>query len=193
VIIVKPKRGKMDFDNRQNASSVIEIRVEKVSRLFDTLDPLPFRQRDLDRHAEEFIVGWARELPWDQPIIVLVHLPSAEAATQAAEQLHESLKRYFDYRAEATTLELNELFRIGRWSLVVGITVLAVCLAIGQAVTGRLGPGYFGRFVEEGAIILGWVANWKPIEIFLYEWWPIIRRRNLYRRLALARVEVRPF
>ena len=37
----------------------------------------------------------------------------------------------------------------------------------------------------------GWVANWKPIEIFLYDWWPLARRRDLYRRLAAARVEVR--
>jgi hypothetical protein len=34
------------------------------------------------------------------------------------------------------------------------------------------------------------VANWKPIEIFLYDWWPLLRRRNLYRRLSEASVEV---
>jgi hypothetical protein len=39
--------------------------------------------------------------------------------------------------------------------------------------------------------ILGWVANWKPMEIFLYNWWPIAQRRNLYLRLSRAEVEVR--
>jgi len=42
-------------------------------------------------------------------------------------------------------------------------------------------------------LIFGWVANWRPIEIFLYEWWPIVRRRNLYRRLAAAEVDLTPF
>jgi hypothetical protein len=42
-------------------------------------------------------------------------------------------------------------------------------------------------------IIFGWVANWRPTEIFLYEWWPIVRRRNLYRRLSQARIELRPY
>jgi len=38
-------------------------------------------------------------------------------------------------------------------------------------------------------ILLGWVA--KPIEIFLYDRWPIAKRRDLYRRLAAASVELR--
>jgi hypothetical protein len=39
--------------------------------------------------------------------------------------------------------------------------------------------------------MLGWVANWKPIQIFLYEWWPLVRRRELYRRLSVASVKVK--
>jgi hypothetical protein len=35
----------------------IEVRVERLSQLFDTLDPFPFCERDLDKHAEEYIVG----------------------------------------------------------------------------------------------------------------------------------------
>ena len=37
------------------------------------------------------------------------------------------------------------------------------------------------------------MANWRPIEIFLYDWWPIVRRRDLYRRLGEAEVELRPY
>ena len=37
---------------------LIELRVNNVAQLFHTLDPFPFRERDLDKEAEEFIVGW---------------------------------------------------------------------------------------------------------------------------------------
>jgi hypothetical protein len=37
------------------------------------------------------------------------------------------------------------------------------------------------------------VANWRPIEIFIYDWLPVVRRRNLYQRLAAATVEVRVY
>src|SRR6266545_6709844 len=40
---------------------LIELRVNNVAQLLHTLDPFPFRGRDLDKEAEEFIVGWARE------------------------------------------------------------------------------------------------------------------------------------
>ena len=36
---------------------------EEVAQLFNTLDPFPFKERDLDSDVEEYIVGWARELP----------------------------------------------------------------------------------------------------------------------------------
>jgi hypothetical protein len=48
-----------------------------------------------------------------------------------------------------------------------------------------------GRLMEQSLLILGWVANWRPLEIFLYDWWPIRRRLILLRRLAAMPVEVR--
>lgn len=74
----------------------------------------------------------------------------------------------------------------------IGLGVLGLCLGIGQAITGLFGPSFVGRFVEEGLIIVGWVANWRPIAIFLYDWWPLARRRRLYERLAAASVVVKP-
>lgn len=60
----------------------IEVRVENISQLFDTLDPFPFPERDLDSDAEEYIVGWARELPQDQPIKLIVHVTAGQATEQ---------------------------------------------------------------------------------------------------------------
>jgi hypothetical protein len=54
-----------------------------------------------------------------------------------------------------------------------------------------MGEGPTTRIIQEGLVILGWVANWKPLETFLYDWWPLKRRADLYRRIAAARVEFR--
>jgi hypothetical protein len=53
---------------------------------------------------------------------------------------------------------------------VIGIVVLSVCVADGRLALAALGDTEFARVLQEGLIILGWVANWRPIEIFLYEW-----------------------
>lgn len=170
--------------------SVIEIQVDKIGQLFNTFDPTPFRDRDLDREAEEHIVNWARELPRNDPIAIVIYLPVAETANKHAHDLSQALNRYFNYLVEISTGDLKELFRIGRYSLMVGLLVLGACLTVGRILRETFPEGELGRFLNEGLVILGWVANWRPIEIFLYEWWPIARRRNLYRRLARADITV---
>jgi hypothetical protein len=180
----------MTADNPQHA---IELRVEKIAQLFHSLDPFPFRERDLDKEAEDYIVSWARELEADQPIAILVHIPESEAQSKAAQELREAFARYFSYRADLLQSELKELFRVGRRSLAIGITVLAVCLFSAHFLAGYFFEAPFRRLVEESLLILGWVANWRPIEIFFYDWWPIARRRDLYRRLATATVEIKAY
>jgi hypothetical protein len=176
-----------------NSTTPIQVRVENVAQLFDTLDPFPFPERDLDKDAEEYIVGWARELPRDEPITIVIHVPSAELSKHDPHILAEALNRYFEYRTGIVIRDLNELFRIGRTALLIGLAVLGFCLTAAQFAGRRLDDTPFSRFIQESLVILGWVANWKPIEIFLYDWWPLVRRRNLYRRLARASVELKPY
>jgi len=179
-----------DVERREGPPGRIEIQVAEIDQLFDTLDPFPFRERDLDKDAEEFIVGWAREFPRNQHFTIVVHIPESELAAEPARELGAAISQYFNYRARIVEQDLKELFRVGRTSLVIGLAVLAVCMLAAQAIAAVGGDGNVSRFTHESLIILGWVANWKPIEIFLYDWWPLARRRNLYRRLAAAEVTV---
>lgn len=179
--------------NQSAGKGEIEVRVEQVSQLFNSLDPFPFREKDLDKDAEEYIVGWARELPRDVPISIVVHLPENEVGAKPADEVGAALARYFEYRADLISRDLKDMFRLGRISLAIGVLVLAACLTLSQIIPGVIGPGALTRFAEESLIILGWVANWRPIQIFLYDWWPLLRRRNLYRRLASASVTLRSY
>ena len=179
--------------SRIDSCDPIELRVENIAQLFHTLDPFPFRERDLDKETEEFIVGWARELATDRAITIVVHLPEVAAQTSAARELKEALQGYFSHHAEAIQREINELFRVGRRSLAIGASILVACLLLSHAAGGYLADSPFRRLVEESFLILGWVANWRPLEIFLYDWLPPARRRDLYRRLAAANVELRPY
>jgi hypothetical protein len=177
----------------RHAPTPIEVRVENLSQLFDTLDPFPFPERDLDSDAEEYIVGWARELPRDEAIKLIVHVASGKGSDQDTKLIANALNRYFEYRAGIVSRDLNELFRVGRTALVIGLSVLALCLLVAQFTARQLGETPVSSFVQQSLIILGWVANWKPIETFLYDWWPLVRRRNLYHRLAQAEVEIRHY
>jgi hypothetical protein len=86
------------------SANAIELRIEELSQLFHSLDPFPFREKDLDKDAEEFIVGWARELPTDQQLRIIVHLPESQASTSEADEIGVALNRYFSHRARVIAL-----------------------------------------------------------------------------------------
>ena len=68
------------------AENLIEIRVNDIAQLFHTLDPFPFREKDLADEAEDYIVGWAREMPGNRPIKIVVHIPDTESQGKSIER-----------------------------------------------------------------------------------------------------------
>ncbi len=168
----------------------ISLRVRTLGQLFHSLDPAPFREKELDAEAETFIVGWAQDAPKDARFAIIVHLPRAEAERPDAPDVPYAVKSNFEYRAAQAGRDLRELLREGQYALLVGVPLLGACLLASQLITRYAEPSTLARLIRESLLILGWVANWRPIEIFLYAWWPIRRRQRLYERLARARVEV---
>ena len=169
--------------------NAIEIRLSSIDQLFHTLDPSPFREKDLYKDVEDFIVSWARELHTDLPFTIVVHLPEKQLTRPEAKEIGPAITGFFAYSAQEIGLELKELLRVGRRSLAIGIAVLVVSIVASQTVAANLES----KVLEESLIIFAWVANWRPTEIFLYDWWPLARRRRLYQRLAAAKVELKPY
>jgi hypothetical protein len=168
-------------------AGAIQFRVSRIDQLFHSFGPVPF----LDKEVEEYIVSWARMHAKDQPIKIIIHVPEKEARSKAANELAEAFAHYFGYHADLLQHDLNELYRDGRRFLAIGMTILVSCIVLSQIAAGNLAEGPFRRLLEQGLPILGWVANWRPLEILLYDWWPLARRRDLYRRLANASVEIK--
>jgi len=76
-----------------------------------------------------------------------------------SQELNEAFHRYFAGRAVAVQHELNELFRVGRRSLAIGIPILVACFISARFAAGYLSENPVQRLVEESLLILGWVAN----------------------------------
>lgn len=172
--------------------AIIEVRIRELGQIFNSLDPSPFTERDLDDDAEAYIVGWAREVDTKGPFQIVVHLPEAEAQKARERGLDDAIGNYFEYRTGMIERDLRDLFRVGRRSLAIGLAVLAVSIGLSQIVRKALPQWALGQLLAEGIIIFGWVANWRPAEILLYDVWAVRRRLDLYRRLANARVELKP-
>jgi hypothetical protein len=170
--------------------ALIEVRVGALTQLFNGLDPSPFREKDLDPNAEEFIVGWAREVPLDAPLGLLVHLDRPAGLPNEAALLGEAVREYFSHRGVASRQRLRRLFRVGRTSLVIGLTCLTATIVTGDLLSWALSGWHLVDVVRESLLIGGWVAMWRPLEIFLYDWWPIRAEARLADRLASMHVRI---
>ena len=170
-------------------SPVIEVRVTGLRQLFNAMDPSPFRERDLDPRAEAFIVGWASDLPRDAPLSLLVHLERACGQGDEAALLGDAIHQFFRQRALDTRRELRELLRRGRISLVISMVFLSAAMVASDLIDS-LTQRRFVQIFREGLLIGGWVAMWRPLEIFLYDWWPVRAQVRLFERLSTMPVSI---
>src|SRR5215472_7842454 len=129
-------------DRNGSKTHHIELNLRDVNQLFNTMDPSPFNERDLDHDAEEFIVSWARELPLRDPLALVVHLGALPQDRDAQAMIQEAIHHYFSYRLQLSRLEFRHLMQDGRKSLLIGVVFLAACLTIGNLVVGA-GTGTF--------------------------------------------------
>jgi hypothetical protein len=98
----------------------IELNLRDINQLFNTIDPSPFPDRDLDRSAEDFIVSWAQEFPIDEPVGLIIYLKKPPEGHRTSDLVVKAIHNYFTYRARLNHLEFKRLMRQGRTSLMVG-------------------------------------------------------------------------
>jgi len=168
---------------------VIEIRVSELAQLFNSLDPSPFPDKDLDDDAEEFIISWAKELPRHSRLLLRVRIAATPAEPDATATTREAVAAHFEHRREMAQLRFRRLMADGRLSLVIGLAFMATCVIIAEGLA-RFGSGPFIEILQTSFVIGGWVAMWRPLEILLYDWWPLLRERRIFQRLSDADVEI---
>lgn len=170
--------------------ALMEVRVAELRQLFNSMDPSPFRERDLDPSAEEFIVGWAQSVPASKPLALLVHLERPPGRPEEPQILKEAIRDFFRHESDRATRRLRQLFQRGRISLAIALLFLFALLGLGDVVATAMGGRKFGEILREGMVIGGWVAMWRPLEVFLYDWWPIRGQIRLYDRLSRMPVRI---
>ena len=172
---------------REGGDWLIELRLRELRQLFHHLDPAPFREKDLDPAAETYIDDAVREIGLAHPTHLVIHLPEAERGTADAHSLPDAIANYFGYRARQSRVELGRLLRRALANLAIGLLFLFACLTLRRSLqaTGS------DEVLAEGLLIIGWVALWRPVEMFLYDWWPLLRQRRRFEAIARMPVEIR--
>ncbi len=170
--------------------TTLRLRLSDLRRLFNSMDPAPFRERDLDGAAAAYIIDWARETPAGPPLSLEVFVDGKVTSADETRILQTAVGDFFQRRAAAKRREVRRLFRIGRISLVIGLVFVGAATAIAESLASVIPVERYARLVEDSLVIGAWVALWRPMEIFLYDWWPMVKDARLYDRLSRVAVSV---
>lgn len=170
--------------------TLIEVHVTDIRQLFDAMDPSPLQSRDLDPRTDAFIVDWAKDLPGESAITLVVYIDQLETA-ENHQMVATAVHRHFSAKADAAWRSLRELFARARVSLAIGLTCLAISLAASEVIKTWISPDGLAQVLRESLLIGGWVAMWRPMELLLYDWWPIRADARLLNQLATMPVEIR--
>lgn len=167
----------------------IDIVMKDARQLFDMRDPSPYRERDLDDDAVEYLLGAAREIGLRAQLRVAITIDGKPDAVLTPEVIVAAVRAHLEYERERQRRKVHEVLAQGRRSLAIGVGALAVLLSAAELTT--LLPGsHLLQIVHEGLVIIGWVAMWRPLELLLYDWWPHVEHRRIIDAVLAAEIVV---
>ena len=168
----------------------LSLQVREVEQLFNSMDPTPFLNKDLDPDAETFIETWASGFAPGSRFHITIHVEQWPLVGDPSKLLIGAIHNHFSYKAERTRNVLKHFLQEGRTSLIIGIVFVTLCLLVADYI-GKIDTQTIQHTIaRESLTIVGWVAMWRPIQVFLYDWWPLQRQIRLYQKLGSAHIKV---
>ncbi|MDD2439747.1 MAG: hypothetical protein PHD41_06000 [Methanosarcinaceae archaeon] len=178
------------FYSKTGNRIIIEIEVRNIWQIYNSFDPSPFPEKELEISAEQYIFDAVEELPFKTQLEMIFHLPSHTCPPEVESSLAKAVKKHFAYKTALAKTEMKRLLTRGRWDFLIGSFFLTACIVFSELLS-RFEPNLTTTLFSEGLLIIGWVAMWQPVNTFLYDWWPIRKRRKIYEKIVEMDIFVR--
>jgi len=92
---------------REGEAILIEISLNQVAQLFNSFDPSPFHEKELDEEADRYIFTAAREIGADKPFKLVIHLPAEAVHSPEARAIEAAIRGHFLYRLQTARRDLR--------------------------------------------------------------------------------------
>lgn len=177
--------------HKKNGKVLIEIKLSSIPQLFNSFDPAPFYEKEIDTSAEQYIVDIVKDFPKKTQFEILIYLPAEQCDCEEAKKIIPAIHTHFAYRALATDRKFRAKFRFGRWALLVGLSFMVIAM-IARQFAASLHNSFFAQLLSDSLLIIGWAAMWEPITVLLYELWPIVREKKIYEKISRMDIGIFP-
>ena len=170
---------------------LIEIKLSSVVQLFNTFDPAPFHEKELDSAAERYIIDTVNDFPAKTRFRIVIHLPADLVKTDRATQIVPAIHHHFEYKMLVTERKFRARFRYGRNAMIIGLSFLFIALVVRQLIS-TITNNLLTVLIADALLIIGWAAMWEPVTVLLYELWPVRQQKKTYERISKMEIVVLP-
>ena len=179
----------MFFKKREETPiKTIEIKISKIDQLFNSMDPSPFLEKDLDDDALDYIVDAVSEHHINTPQKIIIHLPKKEQKRINEGEIRESIKHFFRYKKSRAEKGIKAKIREGQINFGIAIIFLVVMITFNELVLQN-SKSVTIKIISESIFIISWVIMWKPISDMVYEWWPLQREKRRFHKISEMDIE----
>ena len=170
---------------------LIEIKLSSIMQIFNSFDPAPFHEKEIDTAAEHYIIDTVEDFPAKTKFKMVIYLPQELANSEQAQKIKPAIQHHFEYRMMGADRKFRSHFRYGRIALVIGLSFLAITLLARQVVSS-MSPDLAAQTFADALLIFGWAAMWEPITVLLYELWPILQTKKVYQKISEMEIDIVP-
>jgi len=176
---------------KEDGKILIEIKLSSVLQIFNSFDPAPFHEKELDSAAEHYIVDTVKDFPKKTLFRIIIYLPPDIASTERAQKIPQAIHNHFEYRMLVADRKFRLRFRHGRGSLLIGLTFLTIAL-LSRSLVSSLDNHFLAQLLADALLIIGWASMWEPVTVLLYELWPIIQQKKTYEKISQTEIRIVP-
>jgi len=174
----------------ENGTVLIEIKLSSILQMFNSFDPAPFHEKELDSDAEKYIVNIVNDFPAKTRFRIIIHLPADIADSNDAKKIVPAIHNHFQYKMLVADMQYRSRFRFGRSAMLIGLGFLAIALFV-RFLIASYSSQLVAQLLADTLLIVGWAAMWEPVTILLYQLWPIIKLKRTYEKISGMEIEIR--
>ncbi len=91
-------KGTEALYREQDGKLLIELELHNIMQIFNSFDPAPFHEKELDSEAEEYIYNTVGEFPLKKSLEIIIYAPLSEFDGETEHTLKEAIRNHFSYK-----------------------------------------------------------------------------------------------
>jgi hypothetical protein len=165
---------------------IIDLMVPTLDKLYNSYDPSPLHQREIDPAVMKMILSQVVVFPLSSDFELHLHMPRSMKRKRFEWQIEHALRNHFEYELLESELHLKRRIQKGlktfRYSGSIFISFFVTSYLLGSF------DNVFVNMLSEGMAVGSWVSLWHPIQTLLYSWLPLYEDKKKFSKLLDVKI-----